>query len=308
MLLDSLGDSEIEVPDNGTSELLHRVLYAGSAYTSLDAINLDSMPKMDVDQWSSNEEIEKEKNRLESIINENVHNMNAQFGGTLAENLSAHASFTLSLLERLCNAINECSGTLQNPEQSENIAKMKEYHAEKLLLNDRIAKITAELVHANAKLKICENEKLRIARKLDKAVAAAKEQEHLKNIAPKPEEAAASADGATVPTGNPVSSDANTTATATATAAAAAADAVALANNSALEKELRRQIAVLERQVTESETAKSKVEMTLTERLARPLSQTETQVADMRRSMEELRQQSKQRVSALIQEVRLSSF
>lgn len=301
MLLDSLGDSEVDVPDNGTSELLHRVLYAGSAYTSMDAINLDSIPKLDVDQWSSNEEIEQEKNRLESIVNENAHNMNALFGGTVAENLSAHASFTLSLLERLCNAINECSsnGSIQNPEQSEKIAKMKEYHAEKLLLNDRIAKLTAELVSTSAKLKISENEKLRAIRKLDKAVSAAKELEHLKSIIGSPGKPVDGAkptagDGTTAPVGDSASaSDSG--------AAAAAAEAAATA--SALEKELRRQIAVLERQVTESETAKSKVEMTLTERLARPLSQTETQVADMRRSMEELRQQSKQRVASLIQEV-----
>ena len=43
--------------------------------------------------------------------------------------------------------------------------------------------------------------------------------------------------------------------------------------------------------------------MTLTERLARPILQTETQVADMRKSMEELRQQCKHRVASLVDEV-----
>ena len=53
--------------------------------------------------------------------------MNAQFGGTIAENLSAHASFTLSLLERLCNAINESgsNGAIQNTEQVQNIIKIE---------------------------------------------------------------------------------------------------------------------------------------------------------------------------------------
>lgn len=45
--------------------------------------------------------------------------------------------------------------------------------------------------------------------------------------------------------------------------------------------------------------------MTLTERLARPILQTETQVADMRKSMEELRQQCKHRVASLVDEVPL---
>lgn len=43
--------------------------------------------------------------------------------------------------------------------------------------------------------------------------------------------------------------------------------------------------------------------MTLTERLARPILQTETQVADLRKSMEELRQQCKYRVASLVAEV-----
>ena len=73
--------------------------------------------------------------------------------------------------------------------------------------------------------------------------------------------------------------------------------------DSTVEKELRRQIALLERQLAESETAKAKAEMTLTERLARPLVQTESQVSDLRRSMEELRQQCKQRVASLNSEV-----
>jgi len=59
----------------------------------------------------------------------------------------------------------------------------------------------------------------------------------------------------------------------------------------------------LERQLSESETAKSQAEMTLTERLARPLTQTEAQVGDMRRALEDLRQQCKHRVSVLISEV-----
>lgn len=292
MLLDSLGDSEIEVPDGGSSELLVRLLHSGSQFIRMEPTDTDSIPKLDVDQWSSSEEIELERSTLESKLAENRRNLDAQFGGVVDDNLAAHASFTLSLLERLCNAINEGSGAnaFASADQLNAVAQLKEYHAEKLMLNDRITKLTAEIVGLNAKLKICENEKLRTARKLDKAVLAAKELEQQKAVA------GAALGGATAAESGVLQDSTNTGANATENA---------VAQNSAVEKELRRQIVVLERQLTESETAKSKVEMTLTERLARPLSQTEAQVADMRRSMEELRAQCKQRVSSLVSEVRL---
>jgi chromosome segregation ATPase len=176
---------------------------------------------------------------------------------------------------------------LSNADQLDRVAQTKELHAEKLMLHDRITKLSAEIVGLNAKLKICENEKMRTAKKLDRALIAAKELEQQRSAAV----VTTSSDGTT------------TTQPANGVTEITNHSSVESTNsNSSAEKELRRQIVVLERQLTESETAKSKVEMTLTERLARPLSQTEAQVADMRRAMEELRLQCKQRVSTLIAE------
>ncbi len=299
MLLDSLGDSEVSVPDTGSSELLYRLIHTGSQYFALEPTNHENLPKLDVDQWSSAEEIEAEKSRIEAKLMENRHSLNEQFGGTIEDNLASHASFTMSLLDRLCSAINDNSSSqtpfsLANAEQVNNIIQMKEFHAEKLMLNDRITKLSAEILSLNAKLKICENEKLRTARKLDRSLLAIKELESKTSTT-----AATTVNGAAEGTAQEAANVEQSSSSSVATDSGNAASAAQVAQ----EKELRRQIVVLERQLTESETAKSKVEMTLTERLARPLSQTETQVADMRRSMEELRQQCKLRVSTLITEV-----
>lgn len=69
-----------------------------------------------------------------------------------------------------------------------------------------------------------------------------------------------------------------------------------------MEKELRKRIIILEKQITDCQLEKSKVEMTLTERMAVPLTETNAQITLLKTSMENLRSQSKQRVSVLIGE------
>ena len=49
-----------------------------------------------------------------------------------------------------------------------------------------------------------------------------------------------------------------------------------------LEKELRRKIQILEKQVADSEEAKAKAEMTLTEQTSRPQTETEAQMTYIR--------------------------
>ena len=64
------------------------------------------------------------------------------------------------------------------------------------------------------------------------------------------------------------------------------------------EKELSRKIAILEKQLTQSEADKAKTEMDLTQRMAQPLTQQDTLVAHLKKAVDDLRQQCKQRVSA----------
>jgi hypothetical protein len=64
------------------------------------------------------------------------------------------------------------------------------------------------------------------------------------------------------------------------------------------EKELTRKITILEKQLTQSEADKAKTEMDLTQRMAQPLTQQDTLVAHLKKAVDDLRQQCKQRVSA----------
>lgn len=305
MLLDSLGDSEVQVSDEGCSELLHRLLKTGERFTKIDPTHIDSIPKISADQWSSMEEVEKERQRCQEQVkeaftaaaaaaaegDEEEENLDEKYGGPVDENLAAHVSFTLSLLERLCNAINDSSGNSLQVDAVNALNEMRELRAEKLLLTDRITKLSSEIIDVSAKLRLAETEKLRAERDLDRAVLAAKEAERAA-LNPKP-----ASDGTTTAEGGGQLGADGTT------GSAAAVPTSPQASNPTMERELRRQVTLLERQLAESESAKAAVEMTLTERLARPLPQTEVQVADMRTAMEELRQQCKHRVSALIAEV-----
>jgi hypothetical protein len=67
-----------------------------------------------------------------------------------------------------------------------------------------------------------------------------------------------------------------------------------------MEKELRKRIIILEKQISDCQLEKSKVEMTLTERMAAPLTETNEQITLLKTSMENLRIQCKQRVSVRI--------
>lgn len=283
MLLDNLGDSEVQIPSDGSSELLHRLIHAGSEYMLSDPTKLEP-PQICADQWSSEEEINQEKERLEKA-NAASDLLNNEFGGHVEENLAAHASFTLSLLERLCNALSDSVSIQMTDQDLNRIAEDKKFHAEKLLLSDRITKLNGEIIQLNSKIIVLENQKSRISRKLAQTHQQLLEAREL--VAKSQTASNSSNNGDSTTVGQPPLSS----------------PSAPNGSNSDVEKELKRQIAMLERQLTESESAKSKVEMTLTERLARPLSQTEAQVADMRKAMEDLRQQCKQRVSTLVTEV-----
>ncbi len=305
MLLDSLGDSDVHVSDEGSSELLHRLINPGAKYMKFDPTHMDGIPRLNADQWSTTEDIEKERQQLHASMeqkehackregengeqdanaNEEEEDLDERYGGPVQENLSGHVSFTLSLLERLCNAINDSSGnTALQMDVVTAMNDMRELRAEKLVLSDRIIKLNAEIIDLSAKVRLAETERLRAERDLDKAVLAAKEAQLAGS---KPDAATEGTEGA-APDGQ-----------------AGVPSSPQPTRDPTMERELRRQVTLLERQLAESESAKAQVEMTLTERLARPLPQTEVQVADMRNAMEELRLQCKHRVAALITEVPL---
>jgi hypothetical protein len=293
LLLDCLGDP-VDIPMGGSTELLERFIHAGSNFNLSDPVNCEKLPKIDADEWSSSDEIEAAKKRAEAMVLQS-NRLDNEFGGRVEENLAAHSAFTLSLLERLCNAINEAGALTISEERVQNIIEKKQHNSQILMLNDRITKLSLDIINLNTKHRVVENEKRKVEKRLDKLLCANAEAEQRRAQAlengdvTKPSDELANADGVAIDeTGGGLGSGV--------AGGGAKIDA-------SVEKELKRQIAVLERQLAESESAKSHGEMLLTERLARPLAQTEVQVADMRRAMEELRQQCKQRVSQLLAEV-----
>ena len=163
MLLDSLGDS-VQVPEDDTSELLRRLIHVATRYTMRDPTTVEDGTKLEADEWSSNDEIEGARKHAESLFIERQQGtsdeeMDQQFGGPLEETLNAHSSFTLSLLERLCIAINESSSLSSNESTVGALITTREYFAAKLLWQDRVTKLTSEIIARNAKILSLENAK-----------------------------------------------------------------------------------------------------------------------------------------------------
>ena len=318
MLLDGFGDSEQLAEAGGNTELLFRLLHAGMDYHPRDATDKSaSSPKMDVEEWSATEDIEKareiaerlvkrddaapsssssssgskSKKETESADEEQLSAMDVEFGGKVEETLRGHAHFTLSLLERLCFILSDTGMVEQLPESLGAIADAKALHAETLGLRDRVTKLSGMMLELQSRLLMSEKQKRAAERAVDRATV---------------DRPVAGSASIPAPTAAPTASSVEN---AGAVVAATAVDGVAPVAGAAApsvdhesDGEMYRKIAILEKQLAESETAKAKAEMTLTERLARPLSQTEAQVADMRRAMEDLRHQGRQRVAALITE------
>ena len=265
MLLDGFGDTEQLADAGGNTELLFRLMHAGSNFHSLDPTDMTGLPKLLVDEWSSAEDIDKaigiatktlsasstERGGASKCAAEN--SIDREFGGKVDETLRGHASFTLTLLERLCFVLSD-SGLLNHlPDSLGAIADAKALHAEIFALKDRTVKLSCEIVKLRAQLHTCEQKRSHSEKALDRAVT-----EHSRQVA-NGFNNSSSADG------NPSSSSES----------GPGSDPV---NDADGVKDMSVKIAILERQLAESEGAKAKAEMTLTERLARPLSQTEAQV------------------------------
>lgn len=149
------------VPEDNSSELLRRLIHAANRYTIRDPTAVEDSTKLSADEWSSNDEIEGARKRAESslIEKQQEEEMDQQFGGPLEETLNAHSSFTLTLLERLCNAINESASLSSNETTVNALISTREYHAARLLWQDRVTKLTSETISKNAKILTLENAK-----------------------------------------------------------------------------------------------------------------------------------------------------
>lgn len=301
------------IEHNEKFKIFSMFLTAGEKQRRVDPTNSTHLlPKLEIDEWSSKAEIESEQKRASEVSTkfvseekektsnmlaegdnketENMEDMEDDLSGQLEEHLLSHASFTMALLERLCIFIAEAGVFERAPEVIQSLAKAREIHSDRLVLYDRIGKLLQEILDLESQLHYYKQQKFRAERSVDRlteelVTLRASSRAGISNSSSGTSMIASSSssgDGQCVPSNG---------------------ESIGKMRDADLEKELRDKISLLETQLAESESAKSKVEMTLTERLARPLTQTEAQIADMRKSMEELRQQCKQRVSSLIAEV-----
>ena len=295
MLLDSLGDAEVPDSANDSSELLLRILQVGSKHGQRDPTDTTDLPQMDIDEWSSVETIEQERKKAEQALN-------AEFGGTVDESLTQHTSFTLSLLERLCTAIGEAGTFTEAPEVINAVAEAKALHEERLLLADRISKLSAENVNFCAQMHSIERQRAQMERELVR-MQVAQEEAVKKN-------AMAAEAGTTLPAikeeaGLPstkMETDGDSNGTDPDAAANTSADMVNKAEvdekYKQMEKELTRKVEILEKQLAQSESDKAKAEMDLTARLAQPMNQSEATVTHLKKVIEDLRQQLKSRLTS----------
>ncbi len=219
------------------------------------------------------------------IINSNNGN-----GNGVDLQLSRHVSFTLSLLERICIGISESRVFDRSPQLVSAVTIAKHLHAERLVARDRITILAVKVSELMVKVhEACvTRDKTNVL--LEKARA---EVNDLK------------ASLSTTSSSSSLSSLVTVGGEGSAVVGVTGDNSYQGKANTEVEDELRHQIRLLETQVRECEEAKAKVEMSFTERLAMPMIQSEAQVVAMRRAMEDLRLQCKQRVTLLFSEVSL---
>lgn len=305
---------------------------------------------MDADEWSSVQEIEEEMakaiKRLQSgkrdeddpdyDENEDAADQSAP----IDEVLSSRTTFTLSLLQRLCSKINISTGML-NADTSQALASAKEAQAQQLLLTEKVTALSIQLIQIKAKLRVTENDKLRIAKSLYKAqtkeaeraerekaqsmhASAMMEMESINasssSSSGNVSSSSATGDSVSVSPQDGRKSSSRNNEEGSSSSSSSCSSSSSDSNNgssSGIErtmssssgdggevlKELRKQLGVLERQVVESETAKVVAEHAFTKQLANKSvtkGETDTQVVELRRSLEETRQQGNDKAAALL--------
>lgn len=304
LLLDGLADPDVKIP-SPHSQLLKDFIHSADVYLYQDPTNLNPFPQIQADQWSNKEEIIKatdaaiemipklcsnddtiseqhspQKNAQDALLSSRSNKINV-FGEQIEDHLVNHISFTFSILERLCYALSDGATLTENHlETLKTLQVLKESRAKESLLSDGIVKLETELYMIESKLRIAENQKTRVEKQLDKANFTIKELE---------EKLAAMRSASSFIENQVI----------------IGVKMESVGESQAMNgevHELQRQIALLETQLAESESVKAEAEMHLTERISRPLMQADAQVSDMRKAMEDLRAQCKQRVNHLLSE------
>ena len=299
LLLDSLGDTEIPASSSDGSELLVRLLQAKA---QRDPIDITDLPNFEIDKWTTDEQIEEMRTKAQEEMEEKKKKdgeaLNAEYGGKLEETLMSHAAFTMSLLERLCVAISEAGTLTKVPEVINAVGEAKALHEERLMLIDRITKLSSENVDLSAELHRLRNMKRKLERdysrmKVESERGASSSIIDSSSVDIKEEEAAAAGEAGKTASASVGPKESGSENDATNTGCTRLDEAF-----SEKEKELKRAISVLEKQLAQSEADKARTELDLTQRISQPISQQDALVAHLRKTVNELREQCKQRVAA----------
>lgn len=291
MLLDAVG-AEVPASSSDGSELLVRLLQAKSRR---DPTDITDIPDLEIDEWTNEAALEERRAKVEEEVLEQKKKaeeaLNAEFGGKLEETLSNHASFTMNLLERICSAIQEAGTFTEVPEVINAVTEAKALHEERLMLIDRITKLSSENVNLSSELHKAHLLKRKLERDWDRAKQSQEDRQGSTAVSAPPTEVKSEMQPSSSTGAEPIKEE-------TSASQAGTVDPAAVSTFQAKEKELNRKIAILENQLAQSEADKAKTEMDLTQRLAQPLSQQDALVAHLKKAVDDLRQQCKQRVSA----------
>lgn len=275
-LLSSVGLSERR--DNEKIDVLKTFLKAGSTYRDVNAVDVNAMSTtFKVDEWSSFEDIEIARKQSLSAIGK-LDKSDAKLEPKIAADLLAHTSFTLELIDRICRATS-LPVVDKNIVDTELLVQIRELTSERLFLHDRLDKLAAEVINLTANIHLVNQEKNRSERlsdRLNEEISLLKESLLPQN----PELESLDAAIPLVRTQSSVSS----------------------LLTEAPNKDLIDKISILEKQISESEVAKAKLESLINEKLAIPISD-DSFVHEIQLSMEEIRKQFNQRITSLVGEV-----
>ncbi len=305
MMLDCLGDSEYLAQTNENSELLHRILQYTEAQeleqqrvTSIAdsgeatvgspdnrTLTNDGYKAMDISEMKTDslapQELSSNSDRL------STHSILTK----LESSISSRSSFTLAILERLLETISVSHPMVTAPEVINALVDSKELYTEREILIERISKLALEVSSNKIKLVIAKQQNNKLNRQLNR-----------KNVQSE-NEGAKSEDA----TNEPNKIDSGTAADGEhKSVQVLSVDSDTNTRNETMEKELIKKIIAAEKKLTDLEAARVKVELNLTERVAKPLSQTEAQVADLNKALEEVRMQNKARVNSILDDINAS--
>ena len=304
MILDCLGDSEYLAQTNENSALLHGILQCsqvheleqqrGTSIVSTDKVTLGSFDnrtltsdgfKADISEMKTDslvsQELSSNSDRLSthSIVTE------------LESSMSSRTSFTLAILERLLETISVSRPIVAVPEVINALVDSKELYAEREILIERIGKLALEVSSNKIKLLTAKQQNNKLNRQLNRKNAEL-ENEGAKSEGTTTESNKSDCDAPTV--GEQKSAQLITV------------DPDTNSRNETIEKELTKKIMAAEKKLTDLEAARVKVELNLTERVAKPLSHAEAQVADLNKALEEVRSQNKARVNSILDDINVS--